>query len=116
MNAGIRRQIKWSKRRIAKRLDKNNVEGCERPMFTAPNIQYEIAERTSAVSADGIGQLLTRFADRKGERLVWHVGSDGIEGVAEDVQAILLAGTHRSPRPTTECVADSDRAPSAFRR
>ncbi len=62
MNTKIRHQIARRKRRIARRLDKNDNRGCERPMMTAANIHYEIADRTRATAAGGIGalHLLTR--------------------------------------------------------
>ena len=62
MNTKIRDQIARCKRRIARRLDKNDNRGCERPMMTAANIHYEIADRTRATAAGGIGaiHLLTR--------------------------------------------------------
>ena len=40
---------------MEQRLDKNDNSGCERPMITASNIHYDIAERTRAVAAGGIG-------------------------------------------------------------
>jgi len=46
-----------SKRRIERRLDRNDNSGCERPMITASNIGYEIADRTQAVAAGGIGAV-----------------------------------------------------------
>ncbi len=62
MNTKIRDQIVRRKRRIARRLDKKDNRGCARPMMTAANIHYEIAERTRATAAGGIGaiHLLTR--------------------------------------------------------
>jgi hypothetical protein len=62
VNTKIRDQIVRRKRRIARRLDKNDNRGCERPMMTAANIHYEIADRTRATAAGGIGaiHLLTR--------------------------------------------------------
>ena len=62
MNAKIRKQLKQRKRRIERRLDKNDNSGNERPMLTATNIRYEIADRTQAVAAGGMGalHLLTR--------------------------------------------------------
>ncbi len=54
MNARIRNQIEQRKRRIARRLDKSDNRGCERPMMTATNIHYEIAERARATAAGGI--------------------------------------------------------------
>jgi hypothetical protein len=38
-------------------LDKKNTQGCERPMLTASNIRYELAARTRALSAGGIGLI-----------------------------------------------------------
>jgi hypothetical protein len=57
VNPKIRKQIERHKRRIARRLDKNDNRGCERPMMTASNIHYEIAERTRATAAGGIGAM-----------------------------------------------------------
>ena len=57
MKAKIRRQLAHRKRRIQRRLDKANVEDCRRPVFTAPDIRYEIADRTRAVGSGGIGTL-----------------------------------------------------------
>ena len=57
MNSKIRKQIERRKRRIARRLDKNDSRGCDRPMMTASNIHYEIAERTRATAAGGIGAM-----------------------------------------------------------
>ena len=54
MDAKIRKQIERRKRRIARRLDKNDNRGCERPIMTAANIHYEIADRTRATTAGGI--------------------------------------------------------------
>jgi hypothetical protein len=57
VNPKIRKQIERRKRRIAQRLDKNDNRGCDRPMMTASNIHYEIAERTRATAAGGIGAM-----------------------------------------------------------
>jgi hypothetical protein len=57
VNKKIRKRLARHKRRIERRLDKRNLEGMERPMFTASNIRYELADRTRAVSAGGIGAL-----------------------------------------------------------
>ena len=50
------------KRRIARRLDRSDNRGCDRPALTASNIQYEIAQRTRATAHGGIGaiHLLTK--------------------------------------------------------
>jgi len=57
VNTKIRDRIARRKRRIVQRLDKNDNRGCERPMITATNIQYEIAERTRATAAGGIAAI-----------------------------------------------------------
>jgi hypothetical protein len=38
----IRQQIEQRKREVARRLDKNDNRGCDRPIMTASNIHYEI--------------------------------------------------------------------------
>jgi len=57
VNAKIRRKLAEGKRRIERRLDRNDISGCERPMITASNIDYEIADRTRAVAAGGLGAM-----------------------------------------------------------
>ena len=57
VNAKIRRQLARRKRRIQKRLDKSNLRGCGKPMFTASNIQYEIGERGRGIGYGGIGAM-----------------------------------------------------------
>ena len=57
MNDRIRQQIGRRKGRIARRLDKRDNRGCQRPMLTAENIQYEIAERVRAVAPGGLGAI-----------------------------------------------------------
>jgi hypothetical protein len=57
VNDKIRNRLAQSKRRIERRLDKNDNSGCERPMLTASNIDYEIADRTRGIAAGGIGAI-----------------------------------------------------------
>jgi Transposase DDE domain group 1 len=59
VKAKIRQQLNRSKRRIERRLDKRNLQGCERPMFTAANIQYEISGRERGIAHGGIGAMHT---------------------------------------------------------
>jgi hypothetical protein len=59
VKAKIRQQLNRSKRRIERRLDKRNVQGCERPMFTASNIEYEISGRDRGIAHGGIGAMHT---------------------------------------------------------
>jgi hypothetical protein len=53
----IRQQLRSRKRRIQRRLDKTNLDGCQRPMFTASDIHYEIAERARGISSGGISAI-----------------------------------------------------------
>lgn len=55
MKTKIRQQLANRKRRIQRRLDKENLLGCQRPMFTARDIHYEVADRTHGISSGGIG-------------------------------------------------------------
>ena len=57
MNAKVRRQLKARKRRIARRLEQADRSGTDRPEMAASNIQYEIADRTRAINAGGIGAV-----------------------------------------------------------
>jgi hypothetical protein len=77
VKAKIRRQLAHRKRRIQRRLDKANVDGCRRPVFTASYIRYEIADRTRAVGSGGIGALARRVGlidgiDRRLHLLQFH--------------------------------------------
>jgi hypothetical protein len=56
VNFRIRRKLAARKRRIQARLDKTNL-GCECPVISASNIQYEIADRTQAISSGGLGMI-----------------------------------------------------------
>ena len=62
VNAKVRKKLARRKRRIQQRLDKSDLRGCSKPMFTASNIQYEICERGRGIVYGGIGamQLLVR--------------------------------------------------------
>jgi hypothetical protein len=57
VNPKIRTQLDTRKRRIERRLDKHDLRGMERPMFTATNFHYEIADRTRGLSHGGIGAI-----------------------------------------------------------
>jgi hypothetical protein len=59
VNAKIRQQLRRRKRRIERRLDKQNLHGCERPMFTASNIHYEISDKDRGIAHGGIGVVHT---------------------------------------------------------
>ncbi len=57
MNAKVRKKLARRKRRIQKRLDKSDLSGCSKPMFTASNILFEIGERDRAIAYGGIGAM-----------------------------------------------------------
>lgn len=54
MKQSIRNRLKSRQRRVAKRIDKANWNG-QSPMLVTPAAQYELAERTQAISSGGIG-------------------------------------------------------------
>ena len=50
--------IEQRKRSIQKRLDRSQfIDGYDQPVISASNIEYEIAERTRAISYGGIGMI-----------------------------------------------------------
>jgi hypothetical protein len=57
VKAIIRTKLANSKRRIQRRLDKTKLGSCEKPMMTARNIHYEIADRSRGISVGGIGAI-----------------------------------------------------------
>lgn len=57
MKPSIRRKLANSKRRIQARLDKFNLQGCDKPIMTASNIHYEIADRSHGITVGGIGAI-----------------------------------------------------------
>jgi Transposase DDE domain group 1 len=81
VNTSIRRKLANSKRRIQRRLDKANLGDCSKPMMTASNIHYEIAERSRGISVGGIGAVhalarhigLIEAIDRRLELLKIHL-------------------------------------------
>ncbi len=129
MNTKIRKQIERRKRRIAQRLDKTDNRGCSRPMMTASNIHYEMADRTRATAAGGIGAMhllvqklkLDEAIDRHLQLLKFHLpyhesdhvfsiaynllagGSclEHLELVRQDEAYLDALGARRIPDPTT---------------
>jgi hypothetical protein len=59
VNPIIRRKLERRKRRLQRRLDKADLRGCARPLFTARNIHYEIADRAQGIAVGGIGTFHT---------------------------------------------------------
>ena len=57
MNANVHRQLNRRKRRIARRIENKSGVERPRPMMTASNIHYEIAEKARAIAPGGIGAL-----------------------------------------------------------
>ena len=101
MNAKIRKQIERRKRRIARRLDKNDNRGCDRPMMTASNIHYEIADRTRATADGGIGAMhllvrklgLDQAIDRRLGLLKIHLPYHESDHVLNIAYNLLAGGT-----------------------
>jgi hypothetical protein len=57
VSATIRQKLASRKRRIERRLDKSDLGDCSRPMFTASNIHYDLADRCSGIAYGGIGVM-----------------------------------------------------------
>jgi Transposase DDE domain group 1 len=53
-----RRTLRQRRRRLLKRIENRFEPDCERPMMTASNIHYELADRVHGLSAGGIGAML----------------------------------------------------------
>jgi hypothetical protein len=99
VNAKIRKKLSQGKHRIERRLNKNDNSGCEQPMITASNIDYQIADRTRAIAAGGLGAMhlvarklgLAEAIDRRLQLLKVHLPyheSDHVLNIAYN----LLAG------------------------
>ena len=54
MKRETRRQLEARKRRVSQRIEKTNWNG-QSPMIAPPTIHYELAERTQAIAAGGLG-------------------------------------------------------------
>ena len=65
MNAKDTRILRRCKRNLAKRLERREWADQRRPMFSARNIRYEMAERTRAIPCGGIGAF-HRLAQQTG--------------------------------------------------
>jgi Transposase DDE domain group 1 len=59
VNRILRQWLNNCKSRIGRRLDKNDLRGCHRPMLTATNIHYETSDRVHGISQGGIGAIHT---------------------------------------------------------
>jgi hypothetical protein len=57
VNAKITQQLANRKSRIERRLDKKKLGHLDRPMFTATNIHYEIADRMRGLAHGGLGAI-----------------------------------------------------------
>ncbi|NBS93614.1 MAG: IS1380 family transposase, partial [Betaproteobacteria bacterium] len=57
VNAKVRKQLRTRKQRIARRLEQADRTATERPELSASNIDYEIADRTRAITSGGIGAV-----------------------------------------------------------
>lgn len=67
MKQSIRNRLRTRQRRMVKRIDKANWNG-QSPMLVTPAVRLELADRTQAISAGGIGvvQQLVRQLDLTG--------------------------------------------------
>src|ERR1035437_9209016 len=118
VNTRIRKQIEKRKRRIARRLDRNDNRGCDRPMMTASNIHYEIADRTRATAHGGIGAIhclvrmlgLDQAIDRHLGLLKIHLPYHDSDHVLNIAYNLLAGGTcleHLELRRSDEAYLDA---------
>jgi hypothetical protein len=118
VNDKIRKKLARRKRRIERRLNKNDNTGCEWPMITASNIDYEIADRTHAIAAGGIGAMhlvakklgLVESIDRKLHLLKVHLPyheSDHVLNIAYNLLAGGACLEHLELRRNDEVYLDS---------
>lgn len=100
MNAKIRKQLRRRKRRMLKRIDKNQWSGSS-PMIKPPSIKYELAEKQQAIAAGGIGTILelAKQLDVRGEinravpLLKLHLPYDEADHVLNIALNLLAGGT-----------------------
>ena len=57
MKDKVRRQLARRKRRILRRLERKRLGNCSRPVMTAGNVVYEIAERAKGTTCGGIAAI-----------------------------------------------------------
>jgi hypothetical protein len=57
VKATLRQRLAARKRQIQRRLDKAELGNCARPVFTASNIRYEMADRVRGLAYGGIGAM-----------------------------------------------------------
>ena len=57
MKATLRQRLAARKRQIQRRLDKSELGDCAKPVFSARNIRYEIADRVRGLACGGIGAM-----------------------------------------------------------
>jgi hypothetical protein len=118
VNAKIRNKLTQGKRRIEQRLDKNNNAGCEQPMITASNIDYQIADRTRAVAGGGLGAMhlvawklgLAEAIDRRLQLLKVHLPyheSDHVLNIAYNLLAGGACLEHLEMRRNDEAYLDA---------
>jgi hypothetical protein len=101
VNATIRQKLASRKRAILRRLDKTDLRGGERPMLTASNIHYEIAERGRGIGCGGIGAVhmlvrrleLAEAIDRRLQLLKIHLPYHESDHVLSIAYNVLCGGT-----------------------
>jgi hypothetical protein len=57
VNRKDRRIIEKRKKKLQRRLDRNNFKGAGKPIFAGGNIHYEVSDRTQAMSFGGVGAI-----------------------------------------------------------
>lgn len=101
MKPRIRHQLDHRKRRIQRRLDKTRLAGAHRPVITARDIHYEIADRTRGLASGGIGAIhalarqvgLIDSVDRRLHLLKFHFPYHESDHVLTFAYNVLCEGT-----------------------
>jgi hypothetical protein len=117
VKASIRRRLAARKRRIARRLDKTNM-GSAGPVLSASSIHYEIADRTRATAAGGIGVIhkmvkrleLDQAINQRVKVLKLHVPYHESDHVLNIAYNLLAGGTcleHLELRRSDEAYLDA---------
>ncbi len=93
MKRTVQRTLAAEKRKIERRLGDAVKVNNSGPVLSAPNIRYELAEKTKAIAAGGIGAI---------HRLVHHIGL-ALVGLAPSIVWCTTSGWLRASTPLSRC-------------
>ena len=124
MNTKIRKQIERRKQRLTRRLDRDDLCGCHRPIMTASNIHYEIADRTRATPHGGIGAIhlltkqlgLDQAINQRLGLLKLHLPYHDSDHVLNLAYNLLAAPADRVPPETIAAMTERAEVPEPLRQ